>query len=84
MYDTVKKIMEELNIISPFDDVISVPQECEIAVRKNDQEKYYFILNYTNESQKVSLKKELKNMYTSEYMTGSITMAPYDTLILLL
>lgn len=80
--ETAQAFMEKTNIISPYENAIHIPEECELAVRKNKCAKYYFILNYKENCQMIFLKKELKNLYSSEYMYGAVEMKPFEVLIL--
>ena len=80
--ETAQAFMEKTNIISPYENAIHISEECELAVRKNKCAKYYFILNYKENCQMIFLKKELKNLYSSEYMYGAVEMKPFEVLIL--
>ena len=43
--EMVLKLMKETNTLTPYRDIISLPKECEIAIRKKDDTEYMFVLN---------------------------------------
>lgn len=76
--ETAKVFFEKLNMTAPYEDIITVPKECEIAVRKKDDTSYYFVLNYSKEETKIIMKETKKDMFTGEDICGEILLKPFE------
>lgn len=79
---TAEVFLKKLGVINPLSDVIDVPKECEVAIREKDDVRYIFVLNYSSDAQKVTLKREMLNLYTSEKNSGIIELGAYETIVL--
>lgn len=74
--------LKKLGVRSPYQDVIELPQTCELAVREKDGVKYLFVLNYMKEAAEIQLLKNAEDLYTGETVQGTITLEPYGTRVL--
>lgn len=79
---TAEVFFRKLGVESPYEAVVELPKECEIAVRVKNGAKYFFVLNYSKENQAIRLKETMKNLYTGESLYGEVTLAGYETLVL--
>jgi beta-galactosidase len=70
-----------LKIANPYGDLIEVPETCEIACRTAGNKKYLFVLNYTKGSVRLTLKKEMQDMYTGTKVFGTVELAAYGTAV---
>ncbi|MFU0826580.1 MAG: Beta-galactosidase [Lachnoclostridium sp.] len=71
--------LDKLKLSEPYSDIISVPEDCEIAVRAKQGQKYLFVLNYTKEERNITLHKEVTDLYTGEKQSGVQCLKPYGT-----
>lgn len=74
-------LIEELGLKPMLENLI-LPENIEVAVRKNEGNKYAFLLNYASTAQEITFEKEQKDMLTGNLLNGSYSMNPYDVLIL--
>ena len=77
--DNVKDFLDYTGILEPLAEMIHVPEECEIALRRKGSIEYLFVLNFSKESQKIKLHREMTDMDVSETVQGEVTLAPYET-----
>ncbi len=80
--ETAEIFFDKLGVKAPYQNLVELPEECELAVRAKGEEKYLFVLNYSREEQVVEVKKPMKNLYTGEEISGSVKLAGYETLVL--
>ena len=79
--ETAKVFLSKLGIQSPYQNLIEVPECCELAVRTNENGKFLFVLNYSKEEVKLVLKEELVDVYTGNTCKGKQALAPYGTCV---
>lgn len=82
--ETVLQFLEELQLATPYRDIIELPKSCEIAVREKNNVKYLFVLNYSKESVTIKLNRELESLYDEDgnnnvIESGNITLQGYGT-----
>lgn len=80
--DTVRVFLEKLGVAEPYQDVMELPESCELAVREKDGQQYLFILNYLSTPAEVVLKKDVYDMLKKEKLCGKIVLEPYGVSIL--
>ena len=76
--ESAQAILQIAQIGSPFDSIIQVPAEVELAVREGAGGAYLFVLNYKNEEKKIVIKQDLQELLSEKVMTGEVTMQPFD------
>ena len=74
--------MEKLGVKEPYRELVTLPESCEIAVRKKGNDCYVFLLNYDRKPQKIILHRECRNLYTDELCVGEILLGRYETLVI--
>jgi len=80
---TATTFLTSLGFASPFDSIIDVPDNVELAIRGRDNHHYLFLLNYKGDNAGVILKKDMRNLLTGNMESaGILLMKPYDALIL--
>ncbi len=77
--ETAGVFLEKLNLADPYKDILELPSECEIAVRKKAGKKYIFVLNYGKKPAAILLKQSLMNLYEGVYEAGRVEIEPYGT-----
>ena len=75
--EAARMILEHLNLLEPFADVVSAPQEVELILREKNGEKFLFALNYQPKKMTVKLHQQMVSLFTGERLQGEIELAPY-------
>ncbi len=76
-YDDIVKDLD-LDEIKDFE----ASEGVSIQSRENDENKYYFIMNFTEEDKEISINNNYENLITSEMISGKKVLKPYETLVL--
>lgn len=79
--EAVKVFLEKLKVKTPYAEVLSMPECCELAVRAKDDKKYLFILNYEKEEVEVDFHRSAVNVETNETIVGKRILKPYEALV---
>lgn len=75
----MQALLEYTGTCNPWSSMITLPEECELAVREKDGERYIFVLNYSRASQQIILHSAVTDLDTGETVSGFVTFAPYET-----
>ncbi len=75
--DTAKVFLEKLGIAEPYKEVLSLPECCELAVRENDRERYYFVLNYQDRPVQIRINKTLTDLFNDSEALGETKLEAY-------
>ncbi|MBU9723196.1 MULTISPECIES: beta-galactosidase [Bacillaceae] len=76
-------LLEELQITSPVESWLVLPQKVELAIRKDQNGKeFIFLLNYSDSEQTIQVKNMRTNLLTGEALQGEVVMEPYGVVIL--
>ncbi len=78
-FDNVVQFLKYTQALSPWEDLVCLPENCEIAVRVKDQKQYLFVLNYSWNAQKICLKKSVRDMDSGLAATGEVELPPFGT-----
>ncbi|MDR1106347.1 MAG: beta-galactosidase [Treponema sp.] len=73
--------LKKLNLAEPYRDTVDLPENCEIAVREKGNARFFFILNYSPEPAVITLKKELRDLYRGETVSGKAELPPFGTAV---
>ena len=79
--DTAKLFLEKSGAAEPYRSVIELPECCEIAVRRKQQQEFLFVLNYSANTVEFSLNQELFELLAQTKEKGKIELAPYGVKI---
>ncbi len=79
--ETVKALLAVLGVESPVKKLLDVPAGCEIAIRENDKGAYLFVLNYADEAAQLDVKKEMRDAFTGETLSGDYELPAYGVLV---
>lgn len=77
--ENTKEFLAYAGVLSPHQDTIELPRECEIAVRENGENQYVVVLNYSSERQHILLKKRLIDADNGKEVQGEIRLQAYET-----
>ncbi len=76
--DTVKMLLSYVGIMEPYEKYMEIPLECELCVRKKNEETYFFILNYSSQKQEIYLKQEMLDINSGKNVKGKNTLNEYE------
>jgi len=79
--EAVLAFLEETDVLAPYQDIVSLPETCELAVRTKKGTSYMFILNYLNKPQKVVFNRLVTNLITNEISNGDVSLEAYGYLV---
>ncbi len=74
-------LFEYLGIKEPFADLISAPETLEVVLRKKEERKYLFVLNFQAREETFVLHKEMKLLYTGEKLQGECKLPAFGTAV---
>ena len=77
--NNVEIFLKYAGVLQPFADIISAPEECEIAIRRKEGKDYLFVLNFDKASKEIVLYKNMTDLDTGEIVSGSVSLPPYGT-----
>ncbi len=77
--ENMKNFFAYAGVLEPFSGIIQAPEECEIALREKEDQRYLFVLNYAKESQEIILQREVTDMDSQISVSGTVMLAPYET-----
>lgn len=80
--ETVKWLLNTIEIKSPVDEVVQVPSSCEISIRQKDGRAWLFILNYENSSAQIQMKKKLWDVLEQKYIEENMILEPFGVKVL--
>ena len=75
---TVKMLLSYVDIMEPYEKYMEIPVECELCVRKKNEETYFFILNYSSQKQEIYLKQEMLDINSGKNVKGKNTLNEYE------
>ncbi len=78
---SVMAILKHLGLRSSWESVLSLPDECELMVRKKDDRLYFFVMNYSPKTQSIYLHEELRQLITGENCCGEYVMPPREAIV---
>lgn len=71
-------VADHLGLTSPFADVVTLPRDIEIAVRRQpDGRAIVFLLNYVDGTQTVTAHQQSTDLITGETISGEFSLPPY-------
>lgn len=74
--------LEKLGVMTPYAEVLELPGSCELAVRSKNGKDYFFVLNYIEGEQEMTLKQPMKNLLTGETLSGEVTLQAFEAAVL--
>ncbi|MEG0275414.1 MAG: beta-galactosidase [Coprobacillus sp.] len=78
--DFYKKIIEENHL---YNDLITKGnKEVSIQMRKDNVQKYYFVMNFANHDNQIVLSRVITDMETNNKISGELNLKPFEVKIL--
>ncbi|MCD8366598.1 MAG: beta-galactosidase trimerization domain-containing protein [Clostridiales bacterium] len=78
---TVRAFLDYLHLSEPWGDVLTLPPDCELCVRRKGEARLFFVLNYAAANQSVTLHVPLTDMDSGEPVQGVVPLKPYEVKI---
>lgn len=79
---TAEVFLRKLGFVAPYNDVIELPREAEIAIRRKNNQDFIFVLNYMAYSIKVNIKKPMFDLIKQKEVHGMVELDRYDVMVL--
>ena len=76
--ETAVVFLEKLGVADPCREIVELPECCEITVRVKEDVRYLFVLNYSEQSQEILLKKPLTDMEDGCGKKGVQTLGGFE------
>jgi len=77
-----EKILEYTNNFIPYEELITLPDDCELVVRRKEDTFYFIILNYSKDEQTILLNDECTDMINNHTVQGMISLEGYGVMVL--
>jgi len=77
--ENVRKFMEYTGVLSPWSDVIELPEDCELVVKEKDGNIYLFVLNFAWESKKIVVKKPVVDLDNLNEVFAEVELKAFET-----
>ena len=72
--ESAEAVLDYLGLKSPWNETLSLPEECELTVREKDGERFYCVLNYSRQEQTLRLDKPLRRMDDETESRGDVLL----------
>jgi beta-galactosidase len=79
---TAEVFLRKLGFAEPYQKIIEVPKEVEIAIRRNKDQDYIFVLNYMAHPVEINIKEPMVNLLTGDKIAGKYELEKYGVLVL--
>ena len=80
--DTAAVFLRKLGFAAPYSNIIELPKEAELAVRRKYNQDYVFVLNYMARSIEVTIKEPMINLLSGNEVIGKIEIENYGIMVL--
>ncbi|NLB91618.1 MAG: beta-galactosidase [Clostridiales bacterium] len=81
--ELVKTFLAQAEVREPYGEIVTCPEEIELACRKKESEEYFFLINYTDKAHVAICNTPLKDAFSQEMIQGEVHLTPYDARVFL-
>ncbi len=78
---TAEVFLKKLGFAAPYADILELPKEAELAVRRKDNQDHIFILNYMPYNIVVNVKKPLLELLTGRIVKDTVEVDKYGVMV---
>lgn len=71
--------LRKLGAAEPFADLITLPEECELAVREKNGARYAFVLNFAHRDAEITLRRRMTDLFGGSEKEGRLLLGKYET-----
>lgn len=79
--DTAELFLRRLGAAEPYGELLLLPKEVELAVRKKDGTAYLFVLNYQQRAVEIEVKRPMQELLSGQTLNGKLKMKPYEVMV---
>ena len=79
----MRVLLEKLGAAEPYEEIISLPEGCELALREKEGRRYLFVLNFLSEPAEIHIHTRLYNLLEQREETGRQTLEKYGVRVFL-
>ena len=80
--NTASAFLGKLGVVSPYQNILELPEEVELAVRSKDGVEYLFVLNYKPYPVKIVIKESMADMLSGVNVSGAFELEKYGVMVL--
>ncbi len=80
--EAARVFLNRLEVAEPYDSIVTLPECCEITVRRKGDRSFVFLLNYSKEEAACILHSEVTDLYSGEKVSGEMILEGYGTRVL--
>lgn len=82
--DVAQVLIDRCGLRSPANGVMTLPRDIELCIRTHPRsgESFWFLLNYADSAQCVTIHGTHRDILTQEMLSGCVTMEPYGVIVL--
>lgn len=74
---TAACFLQKLGVAEPWQDVLQLPEDCELCVREKNGTRYFFVLNYAAWPVELHLPAALRDLEDGATAQGTVTLPAY-------
>ncbi len=79
---TAEAFLRKLEVVSPYGNLLQLPEEVELAVRSKDGVDYLFLLNYKPYVVEIFLKESMADLLTGRNISGNSRLEGFGVMVL--
>jgi len=76
---SVEALLRYLGLREPWGALLNLPEDCELAVRETEKERFFFVLNFAWQGRTIELREPLTDADTGEAVRGGVALKPFET-----
>ncbi len=80
--DSAELFLDKIGLTSVIEDLMDLPKEIEVTLRRKDDQDYIFLLNYMPYAMDVNFKKECYDLLTNKKQKGILSLEAYGVMVL--
>ncbi len=80
--ESARIFLRKLGAAEPWEKDLTLPEECELAVRGDGKKNYAFVLNYLKMPVKLTVRRPMKDLLTGRMLEGECELEGFGALVL--
>jgi beta-galactosidase len=79
---TAEIFLQKLEFAAPYKNIIELPKEAELAIRRKNNQDYIFVLNYMSYDIEINIKEPMVNLLSGNEVIGKTVLDKYGVMVL--